>query len=65
MSFSIDSLSPVLENGFQHVELLPASNDDHEGVIVNMEKPMDSKVFCMALRASLSQWRKQVGVHFS
>ncbi|KAJ9672405.1 hypothetical protein PVL29_025859 [Vitis rotundifolia] len=59
MSLSIDSSSQVLENGYGHVELLSGCNDEHEGVIVNMEKPMDSKVFLTALRASLSLWRKQ------
>ncbi|XP_034678529.1 nudix hydrolase 10-like isoform X3 [Vitis riparia] len=59
MSLSIDSSSQVLENGYEHVELLSGNNDEHEGVMVNMEKPMDSKVFLTALRASISLWRKQ------
>lgn len=65
MSLSIDSSSQVLENGYEHAELLSGNNDEHEGVMVNMEKPMDSKVFLTALRASISLWRKQVGVHFN
>ncbi|XP_019072945.1 nudix hydrolase 10 isoform X1 [Vitis vinifera] len=59
MSLSIDSSSQVLENGYEHAELLSGNNDEHEGVMVNMEKPMDSKVFLTALRASISLWRKQ------
>uniref|UniRef100_A0A5B6ZRN9 Putative nudix hydrolase 10-like isoform X1 n=1 Tax=Davidia involucrata TaxID=16924 RepID=A0A5B6ZRN9_DAVIN len=49
----------IVENGGQQVELLPAINDDHGGVIVEMKEPMDSKVFCTLLRASISQWKQQ------
>ncbi|KAG8649463.1 hypothetical protein MANES_08G095901v8 [Manihot esculenta] len=42
-----------------HVKLLPASNDDHEGVIVDMKEPMEPDVFLTLLRASLSLWRQQ------
>ncbi|XP_057529439.1 nudix hydrolase 2-like isoform X2 [Amaranthus tricolor] len=41
------------------MRLLPATNDDHGGVIVDMEEPMDSKVFLGALRASMSQWKHE------
>ncbi|XP_057978695.1 nudix hydrolase 2-like [Malania oleifera] len=49
----------IYENGFQPTELLPASNDDHGGVIVDMKEPMDPTVFLTLLRASLSEWRRQ------
>ncbi|KAK6934607.1 Pre-nudix hydrolase domain [Dillenia turbinata] len=49
----------VCENGVCHDDLLSASNDDHDGVIVDMKEPMDAAVFRSMLRASISQWRKQ------
>ncbi|KAB1215099.1 Nudix hydrolase 10 [Morella rubra] len=49
----------VCENGIQHVKLLPATNDDHGGVIVDMEETMDSSAFITLLRASISTWRQQ------
>lgn len=63
MSISISSRiadQEAVENGFQHAELLSASNDDHGGVIVDMKEPMDPNVFASLLRASMSQWRLQV-----
>lgn len=42
------------------IELLNADEDRHGGVIVNMEKPMDSVVFSSLLEASISHWRQQV-----
>ncbi|XP_073004231.1 nudix hydrolase 2-like isoform X2 [Typha latifolia] len=60
-----DSAKPLLvvtsllsENG-KDVELLPAINDDHGGVIVELETPMDSQTFSSSLRASLSNWKKK------
>lgn len=48
-------------NGVEHVELLlPATNDDHGGIVVEMEEAMDSEVFVTLLRASISEWRRQV-----
>ena len=44
----------VCENGGEHVGLLPATNDDHGGVIVNIEEAMDAKVFVTLLRDSIS-----------
>ncbi|KAH7546935.1 hypothetical protein FEM48_Zijuj01G0253500 [Ziziphus jujuba var. spinosa] len=49
----------VCENGTQHVEILPAINDDHGGVIVEMKESMDSQTFLVLLRASIGQWREQ------
>lgn len=50
----------VCENGIEHVELLPATSDNHGGVIVEMKEAMDSEVFVTLLRASVSDWRRQV-----
>ncbi|KAI4308533.1 hypothetical protein L6164_031592 [Bauhinia variegata] len=41
------------------IGLLHYVEDRHGGVIVNMEKPMDSKVFSSLLNDSLSHWREQ------
>ncbi|XP_044502161.1 nudix hydrolase 2-like [Mangifera indica] len=49
----------VLENEVQHVELLNAVDDLYGGVTVDMEKPMDSKLFASALKSSLSYWRQR------
>lgn len=46
----------------QEVKLLDAINDDHEGVIVELNKPINSDDFASMLRASIAQWRKQVFV---
>lgn len=61
-SVSILGNSAPIENGVNHVKLLPASNDDHEGVIVDMKEPMEPDVFLTLLRASLSLWRQHVFV---
>lgn len=50
----------VHENGSQLVELLPATNDEHGGVIVDMKEAMEPVTFSMVLRASISQWKRQV-----
>ncbi|KAK7817141.1 nudix hydrolase 7 [Quercus suber] len=63
MSTSTSSMSVekqfMPENRVQQVELLNSVNDLHGGVVVNIEQPMDSKVFSPLLRASISQWRQQ------
>ncbi|CDP13716.1 unnamed protein product [Coffea canephora] len=46
-------------NGVRKDELLPAFNDDHGGVIVELKEPMDSNNFRSRLRASLFQWKLQ------
>ncbi|XVE80541.1 hypothetical protein DITRI_Ditri14bG0148400 [Diplodiscus trichospermus] len=51
--------SPVCGNGVWHGELLPAINDDHGGVIVEMKETMDSETFLTVLRASILQWKQQ------
>lgn len=40
--------------------LLKAVEDQHGGVIINIEEPMDSFDFASMLDVSLSQWRMQV-----
>lgn len=42
------------------VALLSAVDDDHGGVIVELKEPMDPAAFHTSLRASISNWRKQV-----
>lgn len=62
MSVSVNSSSMVdlCENGVHDDKLLPASDDVHGGVIVDMTEPMDPNIFLTMLRASISQWRQQV-----
>jgi hypothetical protein len=42
------------------IELLKAVEDQHGGVIINIDEPMDSYDFASMLQDSLSQWRTQV-----
>ncbi|CAN4103914.1 unnamed protein product [Withania somnifera] len=51
----------LVQNGVKRVQLLPAVNDDHGGVIVELEEPMDPNVFHNMLRSSLRQWKLQEG----
>ncbi|KAJ7963615.1 Nudix family hydrolase [Quillaja saponaria] len=60
VSASLSSLMDHLcENGVDCVEMLPAINDAHGGVIVDMKEPMDPKLFATLLRASISKWKEQ------
>lgn len=47
-------------NEVQQVELLAGVEDLYEGIIIDMEKTMDSEAFVPLLRASLSQWKQRV-----
>ncbi|KAG8386019.1 hypothetical protein BUALT_Bualt03G0105500 [Buddleja alternifolia] len=49
----------IFENGVKEVQLLPAYDDEHEGVVVEMDTLMDSNDFNVILRYSLSQWKLQ------
>ncbi|KAF3615088.1 Nudix hydrolase 10 [Capsicum annuum] len=50
----------LVQNGaVKKVQFLPAVNDDHGGVIIELEKPMDPNVFHIMLRSSLRQWKLQ------
>ncbi|KAL5974374.1 hypothetical protein ACLOJK_031038 [Asimina triloba] len=53
------SMFSALSNHEEAVELLPASNDTHGGVIVDMKKPMDPDAFISSLKASIAHWRNQ------
>ncbi|MBA0741735.1 hypothetical protein Gogos_014864, partial [Gossypium gossypioides] len=44
-------------NEVQQVELLAGVEDLYGGIIIDMEKTMDSEAFVPLLRASLSQWK--------
>lgn len=51
----------MIENGVEKVQLLPAMNDKYGGVIVELkEQHLDSNVFLIRLRASMSLWKLQV-----
>lgn len=50
----------LVQNGVKKVQLLPAENDDHGGVIVELEEHMDPNIFHNMLRSSLHQWKLQV-----
>lgn len=52
--------SLTAEDQVQQVKLLTSTDDDHGGVIVEMDQPMDSTTFVSILRASISHW-KQLG----
>lgn len=57
MTGSFDlSKQMIAENG---TLLLPAVNDDHGGVTVDMEEPMEATVFLDALRASMTKWKHE------
>ncbi|KAL8142161.1 hypothetical protein V2J09_015193 [Rumex salicifolius] len=43
----------ISDNG---IEILLAKNDEHGGVIVEMEDPIDCKLFHSMLKASMSKW---------
>ncbi|KAL2332829.1 hypothetical protein Fmac_014042 [Flemingia macrophylla] len=49
----------LCENGFDCVKILPATNDAHGGVIVELKEAMDSEVFATLLRSSLLHWKQQ------
>lgn len=51
------------DEGQQIIKLLTSTNDDHGGVIVEMDEPMDSTTFVSILRASISHWKELVGFY--
>ncbi|WOL19189.1 nudix hydrolase 2 isoform X1 [Canna indica] len=59
----IDNLPSILAQesmgDVMQVALLPAVNDEHGGLIVELEDPMDSTVFHTSLQASITNWRTQ------
>ena len=52
----------LCENGFECVKILPATNDAHGGVIVDLKEPLHSEVFATLLRSSLLHWKQQVNI---
>ncbi|CAJ1964723.1 unnamed protein product [Sphenostylis stenocarpa] len=59
MSTSLASLAKEEEVASKDIETLRAVEDQHGGVIINMEESMDSSLFASLLEASISQWRDQ------
>lgn len=51
------------ENGRKDARLLPSYGDEHGGVIVELEEPMNPDDFALILRCSLLQWKLQVIIH--
>ncbi|KAG4387674.1 hypothetical protein GLYMA_09G014200v4 [Glycine max] len=46
------------EDQVQRVNLLRSTDDNYDGVIVELDQPMDSTTFISILRASVSHWKK-------
>ncbi|XP_061339777.1 nudix hydrolase 2-like isoform X2 [Gastrolobium bilobum] len=57
---SFSAVQMTAEDQVQQIELLTSTDDDHGGVIVEMDESMDSTIFISILRASISHW-KQLG----
>ncbi|XVF81427.1 hypothetical protein PTKIN_Ptkin15bG0153900 [Pterospermum kingtungense] len=49
----------VPENEVQQVELPTGVEDSYGGIVLDLEKPMDSVAFTSLLKASISQWKQQ------
>ncbi|XP_050219638.1 nudix hydrolase 2-like [Mercurialis annua] len=47
------------ENVIYNGGVFPASTDDYDGVIVELEKQMEPQLFLARLRASISAWKQQ------
>lgn len=52
--------TPTENNGVENGELLNAINDEFDGMIIEMNEPMDSQVFGSLLKASMLKWKEQV-----
>ncbi|TKY53910.1 Nudix hydrolase 2 [Spatholobus suberectus] len=52
------------EDQVQQIELLTLTDDDQGGVIVEMDKPMDSATIVSILKASISHWKQLVDSEF-
>lgn len=48
------------EDQVPKIELLTWTDDEYGGVIVEMDKPVDSATFLSVLRASISHWKQLV-----
>lgn len=60
MAMNLETSSKDIATEVDHVDMLDASFDSFEGVIINIKEDMDENVFIILLRASISQWRQQV-----
>ncbi|XP_076897602.1 nudix hydrolase 2-like [Bidens hawaiensis] len=49
----------TIKDGVENVQLLPAINDDHGGVVVELNEHMDPANFLIRLKTSMSQWTLQ------
>lgn len=69
MASSTSSMSKApqvaAEDELLQVKILTSTNDDHGGVIVEMNEPMDSTTFVSILRASISHWKHLVFLHIN
>ncbi|KAJ1427112.1 NUDIX hydrolase domain [Sesbania bispinosa] len=54
---SITPVQMTAQDQVQQIKLLTSTDDDHGGVIVEMDEPMDSTTFLSILRASISHWK--------
>ena len=63
METNMESSSKVPENELVRVDMLNASYDGYDGVIVNLKEDMDENIFTALLQASISQWRQQVIIY--
>ncbi|KAJ6814341.1 nudix hydrolase 10-like isoform X1 [Iris pallida] len=55
----LGAVSPVPAGQGEEIELLDSVDDDHGGVLVEMEVPMSSGKFVSCLRASMLGWKQQ------
>ncbi|KAL2937641.1 Nudix hydrolase 2, partial [Bienertia sinuspersici] len=65
IGFMLNSLNPssltVQKGAEDQILLLPAVNDDHRGVVVHMEEPMDSNIYSLAhLRPQCPSGKKRI-----
>ena len=65
MATNVEHSSNISANEVDRVDMLNASFDAYDGVIVNVKENMDENVFTTLLQTSISQWRQQVTSHFS
>ncbi|KAI3753500.1 hypothetical protein L2E82_25554 [Cichorium intybus] len=49
----------VVRNDVNHIDMLNATYDNYDGVIVEVREDMDENVFIALLQTSISQWRQQ------
>ncbi|KAK7262069.1 hypothetical protein RJT34_29629 [Clitoria ternatea] len=57
-SSSLTAAQMTAEDQVQQIELLTSTDDDHGGVVVEMDEPKDSATFVSILRASIAHWKQ-------